>query len=169
MVSYLPPFRRGTSLRRRALVISLCVLLSFERAGAQVTSDFDPVGFAKLRAGEIARAIRDSPRQAATREVDQADLFVIGLLLQAGLRALLPVSEREGVALPGEPGTADPEDLVRAQRNAQIVLRSGREAMPAERAIALAAVRKAAEDMSARGYRVLSEEIFRWLEGQKEQ
>src|SRR5262245_53290628 len=97
-------------------------------ARAQNGPDFDPIVTAKLRAGEIAREITASTRDASTPEPSGEDIFNTGLLLQAGLRALLPVGERQGVALPGTSSPSDPQELVVAQENYKAVFESGAQA-----------------------------------------
>jgi hypothetical protein len=67
---------------------------------AQQHFDFDPVAIAKLRAGEIAREIEGSVRDTSIPEPSRDSVFNTGLLLQAGLRALLPAQERLEVILP---------------------------------------------------------------------
>jgi hypothetical protein len=85
-------------------------------ARGQNSSIFDPVVVAKLRAGEIAREIAKSNRDTSVPAPSSDDTFRTELLLQAGLRALLPVQQRQGIALPGAPSASDPEELVAAQR-----------------------------------------------------
>jgi hypothetical protein len=88
-------------IKRRDLLLSALALtgiLAPEPVRVQQLSDFDAVGMAKLRAGEIAREITASPRDPSIPEPSWDATFNDGLLLQAGLRALLPVKERRGVA-----------------------------------------------------------------------
>src|SRR5262249_6035230 len=97
---------------------------------AQAQPGFDPVTTAKLRAVEIARAITASARDRSVPEPSHDEMFNAGLLLQAGLRALLPPQERQGVALPGTPTANDPKELTTAQENYKAVFESGVNAMP---------------------------------------
>src|SRR5580658_6662582 len=100
--------------RRDALTLTFAAagVAVFDPASAQRPASFDPVAMAKLRAGEIAREIANSPRDAAVPEPAGDSVFTTGLLLQAGLRAFLLVSQRQGVALPGAPAQTDPPNLV---------------------------------------------------------
>jgi hypothetical protein len=133
---------------------------------AQNVSDFDPVATARLRVGEIVREIVASGRDPSASEPSQTDVFNTGLLLQAGLRALLPVSERRGVALPGSPSPSDPAPLVEAQENYKAVFESAAVATAAQRATALAALRTAAHQLSSEGYTTFSRKISQWLKSQ---
>ena len=127
---------------------------------------FDPVATARLRAGEIAREITASGRDLSVPEPPQGEVFNTGLLLQAGLRALLPVSERQDVALPGNPSPSDPVPLVEAQENYKAVFASGAEATPTQWATALAAIKTAARQLSSQGYTAFSQKISNWLQTQ---
>ncbi len=103
-------FRRDHAMdldRRDACLLTLAAagVTVFDPAIAQQPVGFDPVAFAKLRAGEIAREIANSPRDVSVPEPARDTVFMTGLLLQAGLRAFLPVSQRQGVALAGSAGT----------------------------------------------------------------
>ena len=95
--------------RRDACLLTLAAagVTVFDPAIAQQPVGFDPVAFAKLRAGEIAREIANSPRDVSVPEPVRDTVFMTGLLLQAGLRAFLPVSQRQGVALAGAPAPTD--------------------------------------------------------------
>jgi hypothetical protein len=135
-------------------------------ARAQNGPDFDPVATAKLRAGEIARRIVASPRDASVPEPSWEEMFDSGLLLQAGLRALLPIKERQGVALPGPPSPGDPEELVVAQENYKAVFESGAEATPAQKATALKSIELATQQLRNAGYTSLSATVNDWLRTQ---
>jgi hypothetical protein len=134
--------------------------------GAADANTFDPVAIARLRAGEIAHDIAASGRDSSVLEPPQAEVFNTGLLLQAGLRALLPVSERQGVALPGNPSPSNPAPLVEAQENYKAVFASGADATPAQKATACAAIRMAAQQLSSQGYTAFSQKISEWLKTQ---
>src|SRR5262245_49726534 len=103
-------------------------------------SSFDPVAIAKLRAGEIAREITASPREPSIPEPSWQAIFDDGLLLQAGLRELLPVKERQGVAIPGAPSPKDSHELIEAQENYKAVFESGADATSAQRQVAVRAI-----------------------------
>jgi hypothetical protein len=153
--------------RRRALVIVSSAGLGCRAmlglARAESPSDFDPVATAKLRAGEIVRAIVGSGRDASRPEPAHDELLNTGLLLQAGLRALLPVQERPGVALPGTPSPNDPKELILAQENYTAVFESGTEATAAQRATAMASIELAAQQLEKAGYTVLAKKVTEWL------
>jgi hypothetical protein len=136
-------------------------------ARAQSPSDFDPIATAKLRAGEIVREIVGSGRDASRPEPAHNELFNTGLLLQAGLRALLPVQERQGVALPGTPSSSDPRELILAQENYKAVFESGAEATPAQRATAMASIELATQQLERVGYAVLAKKVIEWLRTQR--
>jgi hypothetical protein len=84
----------------------------------------------------IAREISGSERDTSVSAPSWDTIFNTGLLLQAGLRALLPVQERQGVAVPGVASPSDPAELIKAQENYKAVFESGTEATPAQKAIA---------------------------------
>jgi hypothetical protein len=126
-------------------------------------ADFDPVAFAKLRAGEIARTIAGTEHERTFAEAAPEYAFETGLLPQAGLRALLPIREREGVALPGTPS---PSELVEAQENYKVVFASGMEANAEQRAKALRAIELAAERCEMVGYTALARQIRAWMRTQ---
>jgi hypothetical protein len=136
-------------------------------ARAQNGLDFDPIATAKLRAGEIAREITASARDASIPEPSREDIFNTGLLLQAGLRALLPVEERQGVALPGTPSPSDPQELVVAQENYKAVFESGAEATPVQKAIALKSIELATEQLQKGGYTSFAAAVAEWLRTQR--
>jgi hypothetical protein len=135
-------------------------------ARAQNGPDFDPIATAKLRAGEIAREITASARDASIPEPSREDIFNTGLLLQAGLRALLPVGERQGVALPGTPSPSDPQELVVAQENYKAVFESGSPATPAQTATALKSIDLATQQLRNAGYTSLAVRVNGWLRTQ---
>ena len=133
---------------------------------AQQPFDFNPVSTAKLRAGEITREIEGSPRDQTVPEPSWDAVFNAGLLLQAGLRALLPIRERQGVALPGAPSPKDPPELVEAQENYKAVFQSGAEATRAQKAIALKSLDLAALQLRNAGYASLSKSLSDWIGAQ---
>jgi hypothetical protein len=151
--------------RRFALIIIATItILSFalNMARAQNGPDFDPVATAKLRAGEIVREITASARDASIPEPSREDIFNTGLLLQAGLRALLPVEQRQGVALPGTPSASDPQELVVAQENYKAVFESGAPATPAQKATALKSIELAAQQLRNAGYTSVAARVNDW-------
>jgi hypothetical protein len=154
--------------RRSALVIASGMLVgcTLHTARGQNSSVFDPVAMAKLRAGEIAREIAKSNRDASVPAPSSDEIFSTGLLLQAGLRALLPVQQRQGIALPGAPSPSDPEDLVVAQDNYKGVFESGAEATPAQKAMALKSIELATEQLRKAGYTSLAAWMAEWLRTQ---
>jgi hypothetical protein len=131
-----------------------------EAQGAQA----DPVTLARLRTGEIVREIADSRRDPSRPEPSQLQVLNTALLLQAGLRALLPVDARQGIALPGIPSTKDPKPLVEAQENYKAVFESGADAAASQKEIALQAIRTAAQQLSEEGYEEFSTKISEWLQ-----
>jgi hypothetical protein len=154
--------------RRFALIIASITVLSFalNMARAQSGPDFDPIATAKLRAGEIVREITAGARDAAVPEPSREDIFNTGLLLQAGLRALLPVEERQGVALPGTPSPSDPQELVVAQENYKAVFESGAEPTPSQKATALKSIELATQQLRNAGYTSLAARVSDWLRTQ---
>jgi hypothetical protein len=150
----------------QATVLLSWITLLAGMAGAQDPKGFDPVATARLRAGEVAREIAASGRDPSVPEPAPAEVFNAGLLLQAGLRALLPVSERQGVALPGGPSPTDPASPVEAQENYKAVFASGAEATPAQKATAIMAIKTAAQRLSSEGYTAFSQAISEWLKTQ---
>jgi hypothetical protein len=151
--------------RRRVFLIPFMTLgsLRSETSIAGGSHGFEPVAIAKLRAGEVAREITESGRDPGAPDVSSEAVFNTGLLLQAGLRALLPIEQRQDVALPGSPSTKDTRELVDAQQNYAAVFKSGAEATPPQREAALSAVRLAAQQLHAQGYQKLSKAISDWL------
>lgn len=149
--------------RRRACALILAAAGISGASRAQTAKAFEPIAFAKLRAGEIARAIEESPRDGSIPPPSREAVFKAGLLLQAGLRALLPAPDREGVALPGTPSSDDPRELVIAQENYKSVFASGTEAAPAQHAIAIGAIKSAAQQLEKLGYTSFSDRVIDWL------
>lgn len=125
---------------------------------------FDPMALAKLRIGEIVEAIKQSGRVSQVREPD--NLFSTALLIQAGLRALLPPAERVGVALPGVPNPNDPQGLSKAQQNYSAVFEGGKEATKAQRDVALHAVAEGARQLQKAGYQKAALILTTWLQNQ---
>ncbi len=157
-------------INRRSVLIIPSVIAAgaaLDRPQAQNLSDFDPVATARLRAGEIAREIAASPRDPSVAEPSRNELFYIGLLLQAGLRALLPVQARQGISLPGTPSPHDPGNLIAAQKNYKAVFESGGEATPAQKAEAIAALESATQQLRRAGYVVLAEKVVDWVRTQR--
>jgi hypothetical protein len=157
---------RGGALALLAMTCWIGSTLAAPPEG-QKAQNFDPVALAQRQAGEIAREITASRRDDPSRpEPSQSEVFNVGLLLQAGARALLPVTAREDVALPGSPSPEDPKPLVEAPENYKAVFRSGTEATPAQRAAALKAIGAAAEQLSHEGYTEFSRRISEWIKTQ---
>jgi hypothetical protein len=156
--------------RRGAFMMALAIagMSRFAPARAQQHFDFDPVAIAKLRAGEIAREIEGSVRDTSIPEPSRDSVFNTGLLLQAGLRALLPAQERQGVALPGTPSPKDPPELVQAQENYKAVFESGAEATPAQKATAFTSLELAAHQLETAGYTSFSRSVIDWLRTQRQ-
>jgi hypothetical protein len=155
--------------RRRVFLTPLMTLGSL-RSESSIAADrhrFDPVAVAKLRAGEVAREITESGRDPSVPGASADAVFSTGLLLQAGLRALLPVAQRQDVALPGAPSANDSRELVDAQQNYAAVFKSGAEATPPQREAALGAVRLASRQLHTQGYETLSRAILDWLAPQQ--
>jgi hypothetical protein len=138
-----------------------------DHAWAQNPSDFDPVATAKLRAGEMIREIVGSGRDVSRPEPSHDELFNTGLLLQAGLRALLPVPQRQNVALPGTPSSNDPRELILAQENYRAVFESGAEATMAQRETAIASIELAVQQLERAGYTALAKKVIDWLRMQR--
>lgn len=113
-------------------------------------SPFDASATARLRTGEMVEAIKASGQQKATPPPKK--LLLPALLIQAGLRTLLPPAQREGLVLPGPRGLNDPPSLVQAQRNLTVVYQGGREATPRERATAKQAIQEGALLLAKQGY-----------------
>jgi hypothetical protein len=155
--------------RRAVLMMPLAASATLAPRGADAEKhyDFDPVAVAKLRAGEIAREISASIRDPSVSEPSNEAVFNTGLLLQAGLRALLPVQERRDVALPGTPSPKDPIELVRAQENYKAIFASGAEASPDQKKAALDAVALASQQLSSEGYEFFSKAVADWLVQQR--
>jgi hypothetical protein len=130
-----------------AAVTAIALGAAVDALRGQNLAPFDPVATARLRAGEIAREIAASGRDASVPEPSRDDMFNTGLLLQAGLRALLPVREQQGIALPGTPSPSDPSELTAAQENYKAVFESGVEATPAQKATAIKSIELAAQQL----------------------
>jgi hypothetical protein len=122
------------------------------------------MALAKLRIGEIVEAIKQSGRVSKEREPD--NLFSTALLIQAGLRALLPPAERVGVAMPGLPNPKDPQALRKAQQNYAAVFEGGKEATKAQRDVALNAVAEGARQLQKAGYEKAASILTTWLQNQ---
>jgi hypothetical protein len=154
--------------RRFAVLITLTMGLNatLDMTRAEDSPNFDPIATAKLRAGEIAREITVSARDASIPEPSREEVFNTGLLLQAGLRALLPVQERQGVALPGTPSPTDPRELVVAQENYKAVFDAAAEATPAQKAMALKSIELVVQRLRTAGYLSLAERVNNWLRTQ---
>ena len=146
-----------------AVVAAIAVGAAVDRSRAQNLPAFDPVATARLRAGEIARESAASGRDASVPEPSRDDIFNTGLLLQAGLRALLPVQERQGIALPGTPSAGDPSELIAAQENYKAVFESGADATPAQKATAIKSIELAAQQLRKGGYTLLAGKVTDWL------
>jgi hypothetical protein len=149
------------------MALILSGIFTARPARVQQRFDFDPAATAKLRAGEIAREIAASPRDTSVPQPSWDATFHSGLLLQAGLRALLPPHERQGIALPGTPSASDPPELVEAQENYKAVFESGREAAPAQKEAAQRAIELAAHQLEKAGYKSYSESVTGWLRAQR--
>ena len=154
-------------INRRVIFIGplaiLAAAFALERGNTQQNLDFNPVAIAKLRAGEIAHKISESMRETSVPDPPSGAVFNTGLLLQAGLRALLPVNERGDVALPGAASPRDPIELIEAQENYRAVFASGAEASSAQKQAALKAIELASQQLSSEGYKLFSKEVSDWL------
>jgi hypothetical protein len=155
----------GLVKARITFIALLTIMVSFalEQGSAQQNLKFDPVAIAKLRAGEIAREISNSTREPSVPEPPRDAVFNTGLLLQAGVRALLPVNQRGEVALPGSASPKDPIELTEAQENYKAVFASGAEASPAQKKTALKAIELASRQLSSEGYGLFSKAVSDWL------
>ena len=151
--------------RRITFMVPFAIMVAFalERGSAQQNLKFDPVAVAKLRAGEIAREISESMRETSVPDPSRDAVFTTGLLLQAGLRALLPVNQRGDVALPGSASPKDPIELTEAQENYKAVFASGVEASTAQKKTALKAIELASRQLSSEGYKLFSKAVSNWL------
>jgi hypothetical protein len=130
-------------------------------AAAGFRQPFDAVATARLRTGEMVEAIKASGQQAPATTTP--DLIVPALLIQAGLRTLLLPSQRQGLALPGEPGPKDPKALIRAQNTLTEVVQAGRPANPQQRVEALQAITTGAEMLDHSGYKKAARVLQDWL------
>jgi hypothetical protein len=154
------------AMNRRILLNGLLGLVAglvLERGSAQQSLEFDPVAMARLRAGEVVREISQSARETSVPEPPRDAVFNTGLLLQAGLRALLPVNERKDVALPGSASPNDPKELIEAQENYKAVFASGADASPVQKMTALRAIELASRQLSTEGYWLFSKAVSDWL------
>lgn len=151
---------------RRAMLSAFFAIaagLGLEEGNAQQNLEFNPVEMARLRAGEVAKEISASARETSIPEPPRDAVFNTGLLLQAGLRALLPISERTGVALPGSASPRDPKELIEAQENYKAVFASGADASPEQKKKALKAIELASGQLSSEGYKLFSMAVSNWL------
>ncbi|MFN7677980.1 MAG: hypothetical protein ACK5QW_05205 [Cyanobacteriota bacterium] len=130
-------------------------------AAAGFLKPFDPVATARLRTGEMVEAIKATRRQGPASA--SPDLIQPALLIQAGLRILLPPDQRQGLALPGEPGPKDSKPLVSAQNTWTAVYQSGRPANRQERAEAHRAILKGSELLETAGYREAARVLRDWI------
>ncbi|WP_424184810.1 hypothetical protein [Synechococcus sp. WH 5701] len=129
-------------------------------SSAGFDTPFDPVATASLRTGEMVNAIKRSGRQDPSSS--EPDLIPSALLIQAGLRGLLPPSERTGIAMPGKPDSNDPEPLVKAQSNMMKIYQSGSEANTEQRMIAIQAVIEGASMLEKYGYTKAASILIQW-------
>ena len=127
-------------------------------------SPFDAEAVAKLRIGELVEAIKFSGQASSIKS--ETNLIPPALLIQAGLRTLLPLIQREGVALPGPANPNDPKELVAAQSNLTAVFQSGKAATTQERNLALGAVAKGARQLQDNGYSKAASTLQAWLKAQ---
>jgi len=116
---------------------------------------FNPTAVAKEGIVNLTDEIKATERDATVPEPQGRATSNTALLLQAGLRALLPVAEREGVALP-RIFPNDPQWLQAAQQNYADVFNSGKEATGAQRSAAFGAIELAATQLSEQGYKKLA-------------
>jgi len=128
------------------------------------STPFDAEAVAKLRIGELVEAIRISGQTDSTKP--GTNLIPPALLIQAGLRTMLPPRQREGVALPGPANPNDSKELIAAQSNLTVVFQSGKMATPKERSLALEAVGQGARQLQAYGYRKAADTLQDWLRNQ---
>ena len=122
---------------------------------------FDPEAVAKLRVGELVEAIKISGQIGSIKQ--GTNLTPTALLIQAGLRTLLPPTQREGVALPGPANPNDAKELIDAQSNLTEVFKSGKVVSPQERIVALRAVAQGAQQLQADGYIKAAAILLDWL------
>jgi hypothetical protein len=128
------------------------------------STPFDAEAVAKLRVGELVEAIKISGQTGSIKH--GTNLIPPALLIQAGLRTLLPPTQREGVALPGPANPNDPKELIAAQSNLTEVFQSGKVATPQERNLALGAVAQGARQLQADGYSKSAAILQAWLKDQ---
>jgi hypothetical protein len=127
---------------------------------------FNPIETAKQVIGELTDAITATPRNEAVPEPQGRATFNTALLLQAGLRILMPVEEREGVALP-KIFPNDPPELQFAQNTYADVFKSGCEASEKQRVIGILSLQKAAENLAAQGFEAYASTVTAWLDTQE--
>ena len=128
------------------------------------STPFDAVAVSKLRIGELVEAIKQSGQTGITKS--GTNLIPPALLIQAGLRTLLPPTQREGVALPGPANPNDPKELIMAQSNLTAVFKGGKVSTPKERKLALRAVAQGARQLQADGYSKAAGLLQAWLKEQ---
>jgi hypothetical protein len=128
------------------------------------STPFDAEAVAKLRIGELVEAIKISGQTGSTKS--GTNLIPPALLIQAGLRTLLPPTQREAVALPGPANPNDPKELIAAQSNLTAVFQGGKVATPQERNLALGAVAQGARQLQADGYSKAAGILQGWLKEQ---
>ena len=128
------------------------------------STPFAAEAVAKLRIGELVDAIKISNQPGTTKS--ETNLIPPALLIQAGLRTLLPPSQREGVALPGPANPKDAKELIAAQSNLTQVFQGGKMATSQERKIALGAVAQGARQLQADGYIKAAGILQDWLKKQ---
>jgi hypothetical protein len=116
--------------------------------GSTPVVKFDPVSTAKMVIGELVN--------------ETGSQFSDALILQAGLRILLPASERQGVAEP-KILPNDPPTLQKAQFIVKDLFSSGRDPTPAERQFAYSIVNSTTKRIPNND---LSYRIKIWLEGE---
>jgi cellulose biosynthesis protein BcsQ len=126
--------------------------------------DSELFSLAKLPARQLHSEISSLKRDDSVPQPSVHELEDTSILLQAGLRALLPVQERKGVALPGTPSRNDPRELIKAQENYKAVFDSGIEATPEQRVIAIEAIEIASRQLEIAGYRLFSQTLSNWVE-----
>ena len=117
---------------------------------------------AKEVIGNLTDAIKATPRDTSVPEPQGRATFNTALLLQAGLRALLPVGEREGIALP-RIFPNDAQELQNAQRNYAAVFESGKGATPEQGEVAFKAIELAAKQLDEQGYKTAAAVVNKFL------
>lgn len=128
---------------------------------------FRPIPVAKELIGNLTDSIKETDRDLSVPLPENPRAtFNTALLLQAGLRALLLVEEREGIAEP-KIFDRDPEFLQKAQTNFLEVLRSGKNATDEQRESALESVDLAAKQLFEQGYKKLAVNVSQFVSEQK--